>query len=250
MKRLLFIIPILVSNVSADLLDDTFRFYVFKKYKNTEFYKNFTKPSQKPDIIDEAITYWRPILQNTKLNYTHYKKYNPYRTAVIETLVETGAIAITLITLPETGIIKTTLSLPKSSAVVSNSTEILIASNRKNKLYITSEAYELYLLNSGRQITFNNTRVVQRDVFASNNKNIKLMKNGKAPIEYDGRSVELHHLKQNNKGTLVEVLSKDEHKKHTKILHTSNKSSTINRSKFDTFRTQYWKERAKKSKES
>ena len=244
MKKLLLIIPLLSSAVYADLLDDTFRFYIYKEYKRTPIYKNLTKPSTKPDIIDEAIIYWKPLLRKTEQNYAKYKMYNPYRAVVIESLIETGAIAVTLVTLPQTGIIKMTLSLPKGIPSLASSPDILIATTKKSRLYITSEAYELYLLKSGRQVTFNNTRVVQRNIFPYNYKNRALMKNGNAPIGYDGRPVELHHLKQNNKGTLIEMLSKNEHQKHTKILHTSGQASTIERSKFNTFRAQYWKERA------
>ena len=245
MKKLLLLIPLLSSSLSADWADDTFRFYIYKEYKNMPIYKNITRPSNKPDIIDEAIIFWKPLLQETEKNYTDYKRYNPYRAAVIESLIETGAIAITLVSLPETGIIKMTLSLPKAAPALSSSPDILIATTKKSRLYITSEAYELYLLRSGRQVTFNNTRVVQRNIFPHNKQNKRLMQNGHAPIGYDGKSVELHHLKQDNKGTLIEILSKDEHQKHTKILHTSGKPSTIKRSKFDTFRVKYWKERAK-----
>ena len=51
------------------------------------------------------------------------------------------------------------------------------------------------------------------------------MKNGQPPIGIDGEPVQLHHMKQENRGTLVEVLAKDEHKKEYKLLHRYKEGS-------------------------
>ncbi len=52
--------------------------------------------------------------------------------------------------------------------------------------------------------------------------NIDRMKQGLAPIGKDGKSIELHHLKQQNHGTIVELTS-TEHKVNSKVLHRYTK---------------------------
>jgi hypothetical protein len=74
--------------------------------------------------------------------------------------------------------------------------------------------------------------------------NINRMKQGLAPIGKDGKSIELHHLKQQNNGIIVELTS-TEHKVNSKILHRYTRKSEINRQDFNKWKKQYWKERAK-----
>lgn len=74
--------------------------------------------------------------------------------------------------------------------------------------------------------------------------NIQRMEQGLAPIGKDGKSVELHHLKQKNNGIIMELTSK-EHNIHSKILHRYKNESEIHRNNFNSFKKQYWKERVK-----
>ncbi|WP_375622769.1 MULTISPECIES: HNH/ENDO VII family nuclease, partial [unclassified Bartonella] len=76
--------------------------------------------------------------------------------------------------------------------------------------------------------------------------NIERMKTGRAPIGFDGRSVELHHMLQTPDGPIAEV-SKTFHKKHTSIIHINPNTmeSAIDRDMFGQWREKYWKERAK-----
>lgn len=245
MKKILFFFPLLAFNLHGDILDDTIKFWYTGQYKYTHLYKVITRPVSEPDIIDDSIQYWTKVIKNTKYNYSNYKQYNPYRAAVIESLIESGAIVLTLVVVPEYNIVKTVMTVPKSTVPIAKSTDILVAVNKRTQLYISREAYEIYLLNSGRNVVFDKTRIVQRNIFAKSKANKHLMENGNAPVGYDGKPVELHHMKQDNKGTLVEVLSKDEHQKHTKLLHQNNKPSTIKRGKFNNFKQRYWKERVK-----
>ena len=76
------------------------------------------------------------------------------------------------------------------------------------------------------------------------NTNAHLMGQGKAPIGPDGRPLNLHHMLQTHDGALAEVTATF-HQKYKKIIHI-NPSSTpsgINRSAFDTWRSDYWKNR-------
>jgi filamentous hemagglutinin len=69
------------------------------------------------------------------------------------------------------------------------------------------------------------------------------MASGIAPIGKDGKSVELHHLKQQNNGIIVEVTN-TEHLENTQIWHRYTDISEIERKEFDAWRIKYWKERA------
>ncbi|EJF97351.1 hypothetical protein MEI_01388, partial [Bartonella vinsonii subsp. arupensis Pm136co] len=76
--------------------------------------------------------------------------------------------------------------------------------------------------------------------------NIERMKTGRAPIGFDGKSVELHHMLQTPDGPIAEV-SRTFHKKHTSIIHINPNTmeSAIDRDMFGQWREKYWKERAK-----
>ena len=76
--------------------------------------------------------------------------------------------------------------------------------------------------------------------------NIERMAAGNAPIGYDGKSVELHHLTQRENSPLVE-LSSTFHKQNSSTIHINtgtNLPSGISRSQFDSWRKSYWKNRA------
>ncbi|CAK01660.1 filamentous hemagglutinin [Bartonella tribocorum] len=76
--------------------------------------------------------------------------------------------------------------------------------------------------------------------------NIERMETGRAPIGFDNKSVELHHLKQTPEGPIAEM-SHESHKKYTSVIHNNPQKhqSLIERKKFDKWREEYWKERAK-----
>lgn len=88
--------------------------------------------------------------------------------------------------------------------------------------------------------------VTKRDIFQCSKSNIALMKKGLAPIGKDGYKVNLHHLKQQKSGDLVE-LTQTEHNQHSSVLHryVRNGSEITDRgSDFQIFKKQYWKSRA------
>jgi len=90
-----------------------------------------------------------------------------------------------------------------------------------------------------RDITF---KPCQKD--ASGRTNIERMQEGLAPIGTDGKSIELHHLKQKDKGIIIEVTN-DEHNKYSKTLHRYKDESEIDRREFERWKRKYWKQRAK-----
>lgn len=82
--------------------------------------------------------------------------------------------------------------------------------------------------------------------------NLELAKDGKAPfIMKDGKyqQIQLHHSRQNAKGSLFE-LSASTHQKYysSRALHpylpNSHPDNPVNRSSFNVDRETYWKERA------
>ncbi len=76
--------------------------------------------------------------------------------------------------------------------------------------------------------------------------NIDRMATGRAPMGFDGKPVELHHLKQTHEGPIAEM-SKESHQKYSSVIHAPSKThqSLIEREKFKKWRKEYWKERAK-----
>jgi hypothetical protein len=71
------------------------------------------------------------------------------------------------------------------------------------------------------------------------------MKQGLAPLGPDGKSINLHHLIQSDKGSIAEV-SDTMHKEYDRVLHINPKStpSGIDRKKFGAFKRAYWQQRA------
>ncbi len=233
MKKIIFIIGILFTiNIHADILDEAIDFwYVNKDYKKTETY-----------------TYWSDKINNANKNYKGYKRENPYRAVAIESLLETGAIAVSIVGIFEIGAANSISYVIKNYNNITTTHKNIIYPVSKPKPRITN--YEKNIINSGINIKYQHTRVIQRDsLFEHSTKNLSRMKNGQPPIGSDKEPIQLHHLKQENKGTLIEVLAKDEHKKEYKILHRYKTESEIDRSKFNAFRSSYWKERGKRSED-
>lgn len=76
--------------------------------------------------------------------------------------------------------------------------------------------------------------------------NIERMAAGNAPMGYDGKSIEIHHITQRDNSSLVE-LSSSFHKKNSSTIHINagtNLPSGISRSQFNSWRKSYWKNRA------
>ena len=78
-----------------------------------------------------------------------------------------------------------------------------------------------------------------------NRTNIQRMEKGMAPLGYDGKSVELHHMIQTEDGGIMEVTGTKHREGHTALhINTSDIPSGINRPSFDVLRVAYWKRRA------
>lgn len=85
----------------------------------------------------------------------------------------------------------------------------------------------------------------QVDLFGMTN--LDRMKDGKAPLDTNGRPIELHHIGQKQDSPLAE-LSFTEHRGNgnDNVLHNKMKESEINREDFGKERQEYWKARAEK----
>jgi len=111
---------------------------------------------------------------------------------------------------------------------------------------ITNLEKELLLSNGARKDYLFGRSVVKRNIFQCTKENIALMKKGLAPFGNDGYKVNLHHLKQQKNGALVE-LTQTEHNRHSAVLHryvkTGSEITDRNRD-FQIFKRWYWKSRA------
>ena len=83
----------------------------------------------------------------------------------------------------------------------------------------------------------------QKDFFGKTN--LERMKEGKSPLDNEGRPIELHHIGQKNDSPLAELtVSEHRGKGIDNILHNKLKESEINREDFNIERKEYWKFRA------
>jgi len=112
--------------------------------------------------------------------------------------------------------------------------------------------FELAMINSGKKTVVNKQVVYQKDSqfdpcfkLTTGANNLYRMQQGLAPIGVDGQPINLHHMKQQKDGLLIETTSSD-HKKYHALLHRYTKKSEIDRDTFEDFRQYYWKERATK----
>lgn len=96
----------------------------------------------------------------------------------------------------------------------------------------------------GRPFIKNDSLFDPKFIDATGRSNIERMKLGLAPTGKDGKSLDLHHMKQQNDGLLVEMSNKA-HKECTDILHRYTKVSEIDRPAFNLQKAAYWKTRAK-----
>lgn len=75
--------------------------------------------------------------------------------------------------------------------------------------------------------------------------NLERMKGGNAPLDSNGRPIELHHIGQKADSPLAE-LTRDEHRGKTNdiILHDKTNESLIDRAEFQKEKKEYWQARA------
>lgn len=83
----------------------------------------------------------------------------------------------------------------------------------------------------------------QKDAMGTTN--LDRMKSGRAPLDANGKPIELHHIGQKQDSPLAELTSA-EHRGNgnDNVLHNKQKESEINREDFDKERKDYWKARA------
>lgn len=101
-------------------------------------------------------------------------------------------------------------------------------------------------------VNFNGNRVYQRNDLIDPNRvdpvsgrtNLELMQAGRAPLGPDGKPVNLHHLTQSQSGAIAEV-TQTLHSNNHGVLHMPNTvPSGINRTEFNAWRRNYWRNRA------
>lgn len=100
---------------------------------------------------------------------------------------------------------------------------------------------------SRRVYTWNDIDLNQKNEFGVTN--LELMKKGSAPYAKDGTQINLHHLIQEEKGTMIEIPN-SWHRKYYKIIHglkgkgESFRNDPELKAQYNYFRSRYWKWRA------
>jgi hypothetical protein len=117
-----------------------------------------------------------------------------------------------------------------------------IGSEAEAEIYASAEL-EATVINGKDALTRTDINYNQKDIFEKTN--LERMKEGKAPLDNEGRPIELHHIGQKNDSPLAELtVSEHRGKGNDNILHNKLKESEINREDFNIERKEYWKSRA------
>jgi len=107
-----------------------------------------------------------------------------------------------------------------------------------------------------REITFEGNRVFQRNDLIDPTRlnprtqrtSLEMMREGYTPTGPDGQPIQLHHLTQQEQGTIGEVTTTF-HAENSRIIHINQPASEfpsgINRQQFNRWRRQYWINRAR-----
>lgn len=98
--------------------------------------------------------------------------------------------------------------------------------------------------------TAGNIVAKRNHIFRPTAENLSRMKQGNAPQGIDGKSLELHHLKQDKDGIIIEMTFTEHKVKYNKDLHRCrggmNCSTNVEHdSAWDSLKRQHWKARAK-----
>jgi HNH/ENDO VII superfamily nuclease len=118
----------------------------------------------------------------------------------------------------------------------------------------SQEELDYYIENDYIEIEINGKKVlVPKDldlnrVDEDGKTNLERMKEGKPPLDEDGKPYNLHHIGQNPNGPFALIPDKD-HKAMDSFLHDKTKSSEIDRIAFQSEKKEIYKELAKKIEE-
>jgi len=192
---------------------------------------NLTKEVLSTDKIKNIEHILSLAVKENKISFTDQWKYM----REFKTLENGDKILLKCINTPECKL-DNTLDIAKKSSL-----NLAKAKNRR----ITNLEKQLLTSKRAKKIKFEGRTVITRRVYNCSQSNIALMLKGQAPFGFDGKKVNLHHLKQQQFGALV-VLSATEHNTHSKVLHRYTKTSEIldRNSEYSKFRQKWWKSRA------
>lgn len=117
-----------------------------------------------------------------------------------------------------------------------------IFSEAEAKIY-EKAALEPVMVNDKDALIRTDIDYEKKDAFGDTN--LERMADGKAPLDANGKPIELHHIGQKQDSPLAE-LTCAEHRGNgnDNILHNKIKESEINRESFNTERAEHWKSRA------
>lgn len=125
---------------------------------------------------------------------------------------------------------------------------VIEAINSEEEATIYEEAgVEPTTINDNDVLVKTDIDIEQKDVFGRTN--LQRMEQGLAPLDANGKPIELHHIGQKSDAPLVELTAK-EHRQggNSRILHDSTKESEIDREEFGKQRSDHWKARAEQFK--
>jgi len=126
-----------------------------------------------------------------------------------------------------------------------------------NENIATEEELDIYLNANIEETTVNDKPALTRKDIDydqvdpdTGETNLEKMEKGKAPLDKDGKPIELHHIGQKSNSPLAE-LTRDEHrgKGNDSVLHDKTQNSEIDRKEFSKEKAEHWKARAEAIKE-
>ena len=97
----------------------------------------------------------------------------------------------------------------------------------------------------GKNVQQNDKLFDPSQIDARGRTKLQRRKQGLAPVGYDGKSVNLHHIDQTNASDILEISATQYHADYSKLhTNTGQSASLINRSDFSKWRSRYWQFRA------
>lgn len=144
----------------------------------------------------------------------------------------------------------TTMFKEGAEAVKKFGDDVFVFGAKTYKSIGVSDIEKKFLKSATSSKAFGKIVAKRNHIFRPTAENLEKMRNGRAPIGIDGHPVELHHIKQEKDGIIIELTKKEHRGDHYEALHKCQSgmkctTDVEHGSEWNAFRQKYWRERAK-----